>query len=114
MYNHINPEEEYFDNDLCTSLGYFRKISPEKRTYSTIITYPNPGNESITIESFNEAGFNKLEIYSLDMFLIRSVETNKKVKKYMLNTETLAPGLYIYKCSSSNETLDFGKISIVH
>lgn len=114
MYNHINPEEEYFDNDLCTSLGYFRKISPEKRTYSTIITYPNPGNESITIESFNEAGFNKLEIYSLDMYLIRSVETNKKVKKYMLNTETLAPGLYIYKCSSSNETLDFGKISIVH
>ncbi|HNQ00250.1 MAG TPA: T9SS type A sorting domain-containing protein, partial [Bacteroidia bacterium] len=104
----------YYDNDLCTSLGYFRKMNPETRGSSWVITYPNPGNETITFESVSAEGFEKLEIYSLDMNLVQSATINKKVKKLLLNTESLAPGLYIYKCSTSNETLGFGKISIVH
>ncbi|HNP48735.1 MAG TPA: T9SS type A sorting domain-containing protein [Bacteroidia bacterium] len=114
MYHMVNPDEEYYDNDLCTSLGYFRKMNPETRGSGFVITYPNPANETITFESFSTQGFEKLAIYSMDLNLVRSVEMNKKENKYLLSTESLPPGLYIYKCSSSNETIGFGKISIVH
>ncbi len=114
MYHLTNPDEEYFDNDLCTSLGYFRKMNSETSCSSSVITYPNPGNEMITFETSSTEGFEKLEIYSLDMNLVQSAIIDKKVKKVILNTASLAPGLYIYKCSASNETLGIGKISIVH
>jgi hypothetical protein len=114
IYQMIDPTEVYFDDDLCTQLGYYRKFHPKEYIENPVHVYPNPADESVKLEYFGNNVIEKLEIYNVSLVLVNSFEISGKSNVITINSSTLAPGLYFYKLYSSEKLLGIGKINILH
>ncbi|HRH66377.1 MAG TPA: hypothetical protein PLU53_08775 [Bacteroidia bacterium] len=114
IYHLVNPFEEYYDDDLCAQLGYFRRSHSNKNPDESIFVYPNPANETIKFENTGFDTWKEVQISGLDNRIVKKLYLTIDSRTIEIKTDDLAPGLYVYHINFINGAQENGKFTIMH
>ncbi len=91
-----------------------RLFSNERITVS--VAYPNPANESATIDYhfLNNSSEAKISLHNLFASQVAEYQLDKSDKKLIIPTENLASGVYYYQLVVDGKTVNSKKIIIRH
>jgi hypothetical protein len=111
----LNKIVYYNDRDKCNRQGVEIRNANIKKISSKVKLYPNPANESVTVEyEIDEACNKTLSLFNaygqrIIEYLLAANRSN-----YIFNTSRLAPGIYSYKVTCNNNSIENGKLVIIH
>jgi hypothetical protein len=84
---------------------------PTANTQNKLVSItPNPFSGSITITATNASPINTYQLSICNMLGIEVRHTTISNPVTGIETNNLAPGIYVYKVIKNNATVDFGKI----
>lgn len=107
------------DYEMSVSCGSSAKMGDQASAAESYVkAYPNPFNETATIEfSVAETGNATVEVYSLTGTKVATVFNNEveagAIQKVEFNANNLSNGIYIYRLVQSNGDMTHGKIQLV-
>ena len=81
---------------------------------NSLVTYPNPANNSVNFKYNLSSKNSKIEIYNVVGNLVESINLDSNSGVYNINTSNYKQGAYFYSFVVDNKTVSTNKLIIAH